>query len=413
MKKSELAEKTKLELLDIARKAGLAGRSKMDKDELVSSLAVLLKKETKKPAPSKKSGSRPAPKARLKVAPVKKPVKVKGAVKAKKVTTTTKVTPKKESAIVNKVVPIKKPVSVKKPIVAVKKPVAAKKTGPAKEKVQIKKSVLAPKPSAKEVASSLALVRKSEAPTSVTPVKVAPLLKKSSINKNSVPVKVVKGAIAAIPSTAGKAERWQEKVEDTKFYLGAEERAFIGGEELPAGYGDNRVVLMARDPHWAYVYWEINSEKIAEAKRRLRAAFDDSRLILRVYDITGIEFDGKNAHCFFDIEIPNILGNWYVPLGTPNRTFCIDIGYREAGGGLFPLSRSNKVTSPRDTFSEVLDEEWVGSDEEYKKICAMSGGVGHAGASAELAEMMKKRLEKERSSAGVRGLEPKETSSKH
>lgn len=215
---------------------------------------------------------------------------------------------------------------------------------------------------------------------------------------------------AAVPT---KAESWQEKVEETKFYLGAEEKAFVTEEELPAGYGDNKVVLMVRDPHWAYVYWEINSRKIAEARNRLKAAFDQSRLILRVYDVTGIDFDGKNAHAYFDIEIPNVLGNWYVHLGRPNRTFCIDIGYRETGGGLFVLSRSNKVTSPRDTFSEVADEEWMTSEEEYKRIYARSIGLGTAGASAELVEMMKKRLEGEISSGGVRGSGPKETSTKH
>ncbi|MBM2838371.1 MAG: Rho protein, partial [Deltaproteobacteria bacterium] len=82
-------------------------------------------------------------------------------------------------------------------------------------------------------------------------------------------------------------------------------------------------------------------------------------------------------------------------------------------GGMFVLSRSNKITSPRGTFSEVSDEEWMSSEEEYKKIYAKSVGVGYAGSSAELAEAVKKRLEKEISSAGVRGLEPKESSHKH
>ena len=306
MKKSELAEKTKQELMEIARKAGLAGRSKMNKDDLVSSIAAILKEKIAESL--KKAGS--------------------------------------------------------KQLVSTKRPAASKAL----------------------------TAQKAELPARQ---------------------RGKKETIAVLPATAGKAETWQEKVEDTKFYLGAEERAFVTEEDLPAGYGDNRIVFMARDPHWAYVYWEINSQKIAEAKRKLRAAFDDSRLILRVYDITGIEFDGKNAHSFFDIEIPNLLGNWYVPLGRPNRTFCIDIGYMETGGGLFALSRSNKVTSPRDTFSEVLDEEWVGSNEEYKNIYAMSGGVGQAGSSAELAEMLKKRLEKEISSGGMRGLKPKESSHNH
>lgn len=306
MKKSELAEKTKQELMEIARKAGLAGRSKMNKDELVSSLAAIFKEKSR------------------------------GVLK--------------------------------------------KAAG---------KELVTTKP---QGGSKALTARKTELPARQ---------------------RVKKETIAVLPAAAGKAETWQEKVEDTKFYLGAEEKAFVAEEELPVGYGDNKIVLMARDPHWAYVYWEINSQKIAEAKRRLSAAFDDSRLILRVYDITGIEFDGKNAHSFFDIEIPNLLGNWYVPLGRPNRTFCIDIGYMETGGGLFSLSRSNKVTSPRDSFSEVQDEEWAGSDEGHKDIYGMSGGVGQAGASAELAEMMKQRLEKEMSSGGVRGLKPKEPSRNH
>lgn len=306
MKKSELAEKTKQELMEIARKAGLAGRSKMNKDELVSSLAALFKE------------------------------KIAGSLK---------------------------------------------------------------KAGGKQLVST-----KRQAATRALTAKKAQLPARQKIKKE---------ALVVLPAAAGKAETWQEKVEDTKFYLGAEERAFITDKELPAGYGDNRIVLMARDPHWAYVYWEINSSRIDEARRNLKSVFDKSRLILRVYDITSVEFDGTNAHSCFDIEIPNVLGNWYVNLGRPNMTFCIDIGYRMPDGGMFVLSRSNKITSPRGTFSEVSDEEWMSSEEEYKKIYARSGGVGYAGSSAELAEAVKKRLEKEISSGSVRGLEPKKSSHNH
>lgn len=306
MKKSELAEKTKQELMDIARKAGLAGRSTMKKEELISSLAALLK--------GKKLGS------------LKK-------IRSRKLAST-----KRQSI------------------------------------------------------SKALTVKKAELP---------------------VRQKGIKETLAVVPSAAGKAETWQEKVEDTKFYLGSEDKAFVAEEELPAGYGDNKVVLLVRDPHWAYAYWEINSSKVEEARRNLKSVFDQSRLVLRVYDITSVDFDGTNAHSSFDIEIPNVLGNWYVNLGRPNRTFCIDIGYRIPDGGIFVLSRSNKINSPRDTFSEVSDEEWTSSNDKFKKIYAQAEGVGHAGSSAELAEIMKKRLEKEISSGGVRGLEPKESTHKH
>lgn len=266
-----------------------------------------------------------------------------------------------------------------------------------------------------ELALSLSALLKKKEPATVEK-KAGQKIERKKVEKKPVVARKTtalvkrKEGIAAVPAAAGKAEGWQEKVEDTKFYLGAEEKGFITEEELPADYGDNKVVLMIRDPHWAYVYWEINSRKVAEARSRLVSDFDHSRLILRVYDITGIEFNGFNAHSFFDIEIPNVLGNWYVHLGRPNRTFCIDIGYRKPDGGVFTLSRSNNITSPRDTFSEVTDEEWTASDEEYKRIYAGLGVGG--GASAELARMMKRRLEMGISSAGVRGVVPK-TSHKH
>lgn len=302
MKKAELAKKTRQELMEIAQQAGLVGRSKMNKEELVVSLASLLKE--KKPVPVERSASQ------------------KLAAKAPQV----------------------------------------KKTTAEPQKV------------------SLRVERKE------------------------------KEATAAAPTAKGKAESWQEKVEDTKYYLGAEERGFVAEEELPASYGDNKIVLMVRDPHWAYVYWEINNNKIAEAKRKLQPIFDQSSLILRVYDVTNIEFDGTNATSWFDIDIPDVLGNWYVNLGSPNRSFCIDIGYRKPDRGIFTLSRSNRITSPRDTFSEVVDEEWAMSAG-YETIYAWSGGVG-LGTSAELAERLKRGLEKGVSSGSVRGLGPEKIPSR-
>jgi hypothetical protein len=248
-----------------------------------------------------------------------------------------------------------------------------------------------------EIAKDVGLVGRSRMKKDELVSSISRLLKAKGPLKTKERVEKKKGRAAkAAPAEAGKVETLQERIEETKFYLGAQEKAFLTEEELPEGYGDNRVVLMVRDPYWAYAYWEINSRKVEEAKRGLKSEFDQSRLILRVYDVTGIDFDGTNAHSFFDIEVPNLLGNWYVNLGRPNRSFCLDIGYRKPDGGIFVLSRSNRITSPRDRLSEVIDEEWMGEE----RIYAVSTGIP-AGASAELAEMMKRRMEKEMASPGA------------
>ena len=59
----------------------------------------------------------------------------------------------------------------------------------------------------------------------------------------------------------------QETVEAAKFELGQEDKT--GGNlasvdeglaDLPSGYGESRVVLMPRDPQWAYAYWDVSND---------------------------------------------------------------------------------------------------------------------------------------------------------
>ncbi|MCM8781974.1 MAG: DUF4912 domain-containing protein, partial [Candidatus Omnitrophica bacterium] len=54
----------------------------------------------------------------------------------------------------------------------------------------------------------------------------------------------------------------QQRVEEAKYYLGPWPE-YKSPEEFrfPAGYGDNRIVIMVRDPWWVFAYWEITSEK--------------------------------------------------------------------------------------------------------------------------------------------------------
>jgi len=52
----------------------------------------------------------------------------------------------------------------------------------------------------------------------------------------------------------------QEAVEAAKFELGQKTAVVVltdidqGSADLPAGYGESRIVLMPRDPQWAYTY---------------------------------------------------------------------------------------------------------------------------------------------------------------
>ncbi|MEW5761333.1 MAG: DUF4912 domain-containing protein [Candidatus Thermoplasmatota archaeon] len=142
----------------------------------------------------------------------------------------------------------------------------------------------------------------------------------------------------------------------------------IEEEGLPKGYGDNRIVLQIVDPYWLHSYWEITEEKKREIKKvHGEEVFSKGRVVLRVYDITGIDFDGTNAKSFYDIDIQESAGNWYINVPAPNKRYCVDIGIVDQNGRFILLARSNFVNVPRTTPSEETDIGWD-YDKVYSKL---------------------------------------------
>lgn len=125
--------------------------------------------------------------------------------------------------------------------------------------------------------------------------------------------------------------------------------------------------------------------------------------VLRVYDVTDIEFNGKNAHTFFDIELTGLASNWYINVGSPNRAWIVEIGILASNNEFFILARSNCVKTPRFGMSDVVDEEWMCQEDEYWRMFGLSGGFGLGKASLALKEMFRKRLMQQISSAGWSG----------
>ncbi|MDC4224465.1 MAG: DUF4912 domain-containing protein [Candidatus Manganitrophus sp.] len=122
--------------------------------------------------------------------------------------------------------------------------------------------------------------------------------------------------------------------------------------EIPLEYGVNQVVALVRDPWWIHSYWEVTPEKIGETDQKL--ADPESRLALRVYDLS----ERIDMTHFWDIEIHNRIGNWYVDVGKPDRTFLIDIGLKSRSGAFATIARSNNAHTPPAGPSDRLDEEW-------------------------------------------------------
>jgi uncharacterized protein len=288
------------------------------------------------------------------------------------------------------------------------------------KKADIVKALLASekikKPAVKEAIAAKKRVVKKVARASKRAIQTSARTKKHTTIKASV---VVEPVAATLPrTTSGKPvkvtvpkQEWklppvteepqlaQERVAESKYYTGSITRELMPAHgELPKGYGEDKIVLMMRDPFVAYAYWEATQSRI----ERERAWFGwGSKLCLRIYDVTGVQFDGRNAIGYFDQEISERTGNWYFDLGRPSHSFCADLGLLAPEGRFLTLARSNYITMPLDTASDVIDEEWMLVDEEFWKLYGYPDGMPGSLSSSQMQEMVRRRRLLEISSPGL------------
>lgn len=74
--------------------------------------------------------------------------------------------------------------------------------------------------------------------------------------------------------------------------------------------------------------------------------FDELVHVLRIYDVTKILLNGKNAHRLYEIAIPYHQGYWYVKALMDNHCYLAELGCKLDENEFFPLFRSNMVQIP-------------------------------------------------------------------
>lgn len=155
--------------------------------------------------------------------------------------------------------------------------------------------------------------------------------------------------------------------------------------EIPWSYGDTRIVALARDPYWLFVYWEISeATKDAVCRQHGPHAWEETQPVLRVYDTTNLYFfESRQA---MEIQINDFANNWYINTGQPNHTYLVELGRLLPDGTYIFIARSNLVTTPRDDLSEIVDLEWLIPTEYEKRIYGRFDGTGPS--SPEFAEEM-------------------------
>jgi len=201
-----------------------------------------------------------------------------------------------------------------------------------------------------------------------------------------------------LTSEKAKQESVQERVEESKYFVPPFEakQATRKDFDFPYGYGDNKIALLVRDPHWVHSYWEVTEGKYNEIRDLLGQDFNTSKEILRVYDASTDHWTS------YDIPIFDAARNWYINVPSAGRTYVVDIGFLTADGRFMLIARSNAVTTPLDRPSDIIDEEWMTID--FERIYALSGGFGIGKSSGEIKKLMAKHLLEQKASGWVTSM---------
>jgi hypothetical protein len=171
-------------------------------------------------------------------------------------------------------------------------------------------------------------------------------------------------------------------VERGKFEIGSAEFSVDAGAPLPEGYGDNRLVLMTRDPSWFFAYWEITHERAEQIRAAHgRDSWDRAALVMRVYDLGESNTTPVDTAPFFDVEIQKFARSWHVQVPYAGHFYIADLGLRWPDGKFVALFRSNMIHQPSGHVSDLMDSQWmsvglVTEQQEWELMARMAIGVG-------------------------------------
>jgi len=137
------------------------------------------------------------------------------------------------------------------------------------------------------------------------------------------------------------------RVEDSKYQiLDPEYKRHVDPDIYPISdrYNRTKIVLMVRDPHWAFAYWEIDDK----THGKLPDTDESHQLILRVHETETIR------HPSFDIPIQFGDSSWYIYLPNQDRSYVLELGI-VSEGRYSCLAKSNPIRTPREGCAEARD----------------------------------------------------------
>jgi hypothetical protein len=177
-----------------------------------------------------------------------------------------------------------------------------------------------------------------------------------SRKKLAVPSILLEGDAPPAPRQSGPGER---------YVIGTTEIVSLESDtaELPESYGTERLLLVARDPHWLYAHWDLTGEQLREHN----AASRDKHLVVRVFlnQATGKPVVEQHVH-------PESR-NWFLHVGRGGAKYVAQLGYHDRKGAWNTVATSAATFTPPDVLSDDTSVrfETIPIEVPFKKLLAL------------------------------------------
>jgi uncharacterized protein len=171
-------------------------------------------------------------------------------------------------------------------------------------------------------------------PAKVTPVKAAVAASRTRRGKLAVPPILLEGDAPSIVRPSGPGQRYE---------IGAAPpSADTDAMELPEAYGTQRLLLMARDPHWLYVHWDMTTEQLRQHNKQSR----DGHLVVRIFRDQPAGAPVVEQHVHPESR------NWFVHVGRGGTKYVAQLGYYTTSGDWNSIVVSGATFTPPDLISD-------------------------------------------------------------
>lgn len=118
---------------------------------------------------------------------------------------------------------------------------------------------------------------------------------------------------------------------------------------------DTYLNLCVASPGQAFVVWRVQPGWVESTARSKGRQWDGARLLVRMYDVSFIEFNGFNAHAMRDIPVDDLKGERLLSFPLSGTTQIAEVGFLLRHGEFVPAARSHAVHFPSLTVSSRHD----------------------------------------------------------